>query len=259
MCELLGLSSKDRLTANQILRLFFANGDEHPHGWGLALFLPDGSQTIEKEPVTATKSGYLKARLSADIHVAGLIGHIRLATMGMLDYVNCHPFALTDARGRQWTIAHNGTIFDCPALSKYVGRQQGATDSERVALYLVDEINHELANRGRELSFNERFAVLERVIRTLTRKNNKVNLLFYDGDYLYAHANYRDSLHYLEEDGHVWISTRPLTSASWKDLPFRRLCAFKDGDLIREGSDHGGEYFVNQNDLNMIYMSYSSL
>ena len=65
MCELLGLSAQKKLTANQILRLFYSHGEEHPHGWGLALFRPDGSPVIEKEPLKSTDSRYLKARLDA--------------------------------------------------------------------------------------------------------------------------------------------------------------------------------------------------
>lgn len=259
MCELLGLSARQKLSANQILRLFYSHGEEHPHGWGLALFRPDGSPVIEKEPLKSTDSRYLKARLDADILADNLIGHIRLATMGTLDYVNCHPFALKDLGGRNWTVAHNGTIFDFPALNRYVNQQAGATDSERVALYLVDEINREMAQCGRGLDFEERFAVLERAVRALTRGNNKVNLLVYDGEHLYAHTNYKDSLHLLRSEGVAWLSTRPLTDENWEDLPFCRLCAFRAGELVKEGADHGGEYVVRQRDLDLIMMTYSNL
>lgn len=259
MCELLGLTAGKKLTANEILRIFYSNGDEHPHGWGLALFGCDGSPLIEKEPVRSTDSHYLKARLDSDIQADNLIGHIRLATMGMLDYVNCHPFALKDIRGRNWTIAHNGTIFDFPLLNRYMNVQKGATDSERVALYLVDEVNHETVRRGHELDFEERFSVLERAVRELTRGNNKVNLLVYDGKYLFAHTNYRDSLHVLYGEGFAWISTRPLTDEDWEDLPLCRLCAFRTGSLEKKGVDHGGEYVVRQRDLDLIMMTYSNL
>ena len=259
MCELLGLSARRALKANDILRIFYSHGEEHPHGWGLALFRDDGSAMVEKEPVKSTSSSYLKTRLSDDIVTDKLIGHIRLATMGTLDYVNCHPFALTDISGRHWTVAHNGTIFDCPLLARYIKVQKGRTDSERVALFLVDSINAEIALKGRPLSADERFEVIEKAIVTLTRKNNKVNLLVFDGEFLYAHTNYANSLNFLEGEDFTWISTRPLTDDGWKLLPFRRLCAFKDGRLAREGGDHGGEYFVNQHDLDMIYMTYSNL
>ena len=259
MCELLGLSAREKLTANKILRIFYLHGEEHPHGWGLALFRSDGSPVVEKEPLKSTDSRYLKARLDANIEADNLIGHIRLATMGMLDYVNCHPFAFKDIRGRNWTLAHNGTIFDFPLLNRYTKAQAGATDSERVAFYLVDEINRETTHRGRELDFEERFVVLERVVRDLTRGNNKVNLLVYDGEYLFAHTNYNDSLHMLRGKGTVWISTRPLTDETWENVPFCRLCAFRAGELVKKGVDHGGEYVVRQRDLDQILMTYSHL
>ena len=259
MCELLGLSARERLTTNKILRLFYSHGDEHPHGWGLSLFRPDGSALIEKEPVKSTASQYLRARLDAEIRTDNLIGHIRLATMGTLDYVNCHPFSLVDLQGRYWTVAHNGTIFDFPPLNRFVSVQNGATDSERVALYLVDEINRETTLRGQPLDFEARFGVLQRAVRALTRGNNKVNLLVYDGVYLFVHANYRDSLHVLRGEGFAWISTRPLTDEAWEDVPLRRLCAFRAGELVKVGADHGGEYVVRQQDLDQILMTYSHL
>ena len=259
MCELLGLSAREKLTANKILRIFYSHGEEHPHGWGLALFRSDGSPVVEKEPIKSTASHYLKARLDANIQADNLIGHIRLATMGMLDYENCHPFAFKDIRGRNWTIAHNGTIFDCPSLNRYVKVQNGATDSERVALYLVDEINRETTRLGHDLGFEERFAVLERVVCDLTRQNNKVNLLVYDGAFLFVHTNYKNSLHVLRDEGVAWISTHPLTDESWEEVPFCRLCAFHDGELVKTGVDHGGEYVVRQQDLDQILMTYSHL
>ena len=49
--------------------------------------------------------------------------HIRLATVGSRDYENCHPFVREDNYGRHWTLIHNGTMFDCPQLSRYIPLQ----------------------------------------------------------------------------------------------------------------------------------------
>ena len=99
MCEMLGISAKRRLSANEILRAFFAHAEQHPHGWGLATFPDGGAPVIDKEPICATGSAYLKRRLDAPIEERTLIAHIRFATVGHLEYANCHPFSAADNRG----------------------------------------------------------------------------------------------------------------------------------------------------------------
>ena len=63
MCELFGLSSRDKIEVNEYLRAFFRHSEQHPHGWGLAQFFGNAVQ-IEKEPVAAVESQYLNTRLS---------------------------------------------------------------------------------------------------------------------------------------------------------------------------------------------------
>ena len=169
MCEMLGISAKRRLSANGILRTFFSHAEQHPHGWGLATF-PDGeAPAIEKEPICATGSTYLKGLLEMPIEERTLIAHIRLATVGHLEYENCHPFTATDNRGRIWTLAHNGTIFNSPELNDYISIQYGDTDSERVLLHLIDRIDREQIRLGRSLDEEERFGILAAVIAELSK------------------------------------------------------------------------------------------
>jgi glutamine amidotransferase len=60
MCEIFGGSFRDEYYLNDYLNVFYSHSDNHPHGWGLACF--EGKDAfIEKEPVQATKSKYLKA------------------------------------------------------------------------------------------------------------------------------------------------------------------------------------------------------
>lgn len=59
-----------------------------------------------------------------------MIAHIRLATRGTMDYENTHPFVMRDNSDRTWTLAHNGTIFECEALNPFVSSQQGQTARE---------------------------------------------------------------------------------------------------------------------------------
>lgn len=127
---------------------FAGHSVDHPNGWGIAIFC--GKEVnIEKEPVAAYKSSYLKERLRTPLRASNMMAHIRFATRGHMAYENCHPFIKHDQTGRAWTFMHNGTIFSCPLLSKYLYAQSGQTDSERILLYMIDQINAETEKQGR--------------------------------------------------------------------------------------------------------------
>ena len=238
MCELLGISSAQKVDCNDLLNTFFSHASEHPDGWGLARFYGN-SVSLEKEPVSALESVYLKNRLTDGIREDVLIAHIRKASVGNLSYRNSHPFARRDASGRLWTLAHNGTIFESPELAPYAQIQSGSTDSERILYDLVDRIN--ASGTPGALSAAERFSVVEDVVHTIT-PNNMVNLLIYDGELLYTHANRKDSLHLLRREESVVISSKPLTQADWEPAPLNTLLAFRHGKPAFTGKAHGNEY-----------------
>ena len=270
MCEMLGLSARRRRKANATLREFFAHAERHPHGWGLARF-PDtvGSRVprdraapiaplIDKEPRKATASEHLRHMLDGPIDDPTILAHIRFATVGTMEYANCHPFTSTDNSGRVWTLAHNGTIFNGPELNDYIGIQYGDTDSERILLHLIDRIDREQIRLGRSLDEEERFGTLAAVVAELS-KGNKLNLLIYDGEVLYAHCNFRGSLHFRKEADAVTFSTRPLSGEKWEEAPFTSLVAAKDGEIIRTSPPHGNEYIHNPEDYRLVYMNFARL
>lgn len=258
MCEMLGVSSRERRRLNELLREFYSHADAHPHGWGLALFPAGGAPSVEKEAVCATKSECLEKLLSVPIEERLAIAHIRLATIGHIEYANCHPFTAIDNRGRIWTLAHNGTIFSGAELNPYLGLQYGETDSERVLLRIVDRVDREQARLGRALDDEERFDVLLAAVSDLA-KGNKLNLLVSDGEFVYAHCNFKGSLHVRREPGSVTFSTRPLSGEGWEALPFTSLVAAKDGEIVRTSPPHGNEYVYNPNDYRMLYVDFARL
>ena len=154
MCELFGLSALNKYEANEYLHSFYAHSTHHPHGWGLACIGRNGA-LIEKESIPAYKSNYLKERLSQPIEARIMLAHIRYATIGNVEYKNCHPFTGKDNTGRRWTLIHNGTIFDYAPLNSYIQKQIGDTDSERVFLYLIDRLNAAQEKKGSRLFFEE--------------------------------------------------------------------------------------------------------
>lgn len=257
MCELFGACSKNGILLNQYLNIFFKRSDKHPHGWGLAC-LQGREAEIDKEAVQASKSDYLKERLSQPIFERCALAHIRYATIGNIGYQNCHPYSRRDESGRCWTLIHNGTIFDFPSLDKFVHVQTGETDSERILLYFIEEINiRERANRSL-LSAEERFQLIDSIITKMS-KGNKLNLLLYDGELLYVHTNYRNSLYFLEKDDGFLFSTVPLSEEDWKPVTFTTLLAYQNGVLQYQGTDHGNEYMDKEENLKFLYQIFSDL
>ena len=257
MCELFGLSSVNKINVTGLLKEFFSHGTEHPNGWGLAFFYKDGV-SLEKQPENSVKSLYLKHRLGSCIVADKMIAHIRLATKGCMEYDNTHPFVLRDNYDRAWTFAHNGTIFECDALNRYVKLQRGSTDSERILLYIIENVNRAQDEAKRPLNKEERFSLMDRIVCRIA-EGNKLNLVFYDGELLYAHTNLKDSLHMLRLEDTAIISTRPLDGRNWEKLPLNTLTAFENGKLIFTGTDHGHEFFETEEIMKLLFLDYSFL
>lgn len=257
MCELFGVSARNRTVVNGFLKEFFSHSVKHANGWGMAIFY-ENSVSLEKEPVQAIKSSYLKERLQQKIAVRNMIAHIRLATVGDMEYVNCHPFVLRDRFDRCWTLAHNGTVFDYPKHHPYLHQQEGRTDSERILYFLVDQVNLRQAELGRALTREERFALLDVWIRDMAQ-GNKLNLLIYDGEVLYVHTNYKNSLFYSQREDALLFATTPLDDGRWNAHPFTTLCAYREGRKLFQGKNHGREYRDNDKDMHMMFADYAAL
>lgn len=69
-----------------------------------------------------------------------------------------------------------------------------------------------------------------------------VNLLIFDGELLYTHANRKDSLHLSGREGSVVISSKPLRQTGWEPAPLNTLLAFRHGEQAFTGKNHGNEY-----------------
>ncbi len=257
MCELFGVSTRVPIEVNELLKEFFSHSTEHPNGWGIATFHGNAA-SLEKEPVPAFRSSYLKTRLSHPLKTDGMIAHIRLATVGSTDYENCHPFVQRDSRQRCWTLAHNGTMFHCPVLDPYQYVQEGRTDSERILCCLIDRLEQAAAGAGRELTAEERFRLLDRFVCEAA-PGNKMNFLLYDGELLYVHTNYANSLYVAQLPEGALFATTPLGRYRWAPVPFTTLCAYKAGQPVYSGTNHGSEYIDNEADTHFLFLDYSAL
>ena len=236
---------------NQCLKCFYNHSEDHPHGWGLANMNPN-ELIIDKEPIKATCSKHLKDILSNPVVGKNVFAHIRLATVGEIISPNCHPFTHTDDNNRCWMLIHNGTIFDYPELDKYRDLEIGDTDSERILLYIIDKVNDFEAKKQAPSTIKERFNLLNEIIADLS-KNNKLNLMIFDGDLTYIHSNMRDSLYYLKNDDGFLVASTPITDDNnWKPVEMNKLFGLIDGNIIFESTEHQNEFIQTEEQKNAI-------
>lgn len=250
MCELFGASLNRSMDLREYLKIFYSHSVRHPHGWGL-MREEQGHYHVIKEPVCATGSRMLHRVVEQTTPQKALLAHIRLATIGSRKQENSHPFTAQDSSGRQWTLIHNGTIYSSGTLSRYLECQQGETDSERVFLYFMDLLKEEIERNG-VLDAKQRFAVFERLVAELSARN-KLNLLIFDGEYLYAHTNMKDTLHYKEMEQGILISTEPLNEEKWEKMPMCRAFAYRDGVRVFEGEEATEEFVPTLDYINAYY------
>lgn len=116
--------------------------NQHPDGWGVAFYV-DGSPHVTRSPMTAV-SDSLFHRVSGVVAAETVLAHVRQATQGKNNVLNCHPFQY----GR-WVGAHNGDIPNleakrgklleeiAPRLRRFV---LGDTDSELIFFQFLSEL-----------------------------------------------------------------------------------------------------------------------
>ena len=243
MCEIFCFNSNTPKQINKCLECFYNHSENHPHGWGLADMQSD-EFVIEKEPIKAACSQHLKNILSNPVVSKNVFAHIRLATMGEIISPNCHPFIELDDNNRSWMLIHNGTIFDYPPLDKYMNIGNGDTDSERILLYIIDQVNDFENKKGAPSTIKERFNLLTGIVEDMS-KGNKVNLMIYDGDLTYIHSNMRETLYYLKnEEGFLVASTPVNDEEGWLEVELNKLFGLIDGNIIFESEEHPNEFIL---------------
>lgn len=257
MCDILGVNAKRKIKMNGLLGTFFSHSEEHRNGWGLAL-LDEELFSIDREPRKAIDSLYLKGKLNGNIETSRCIAHIRKATIGEVNENNTHPFSVCDDSGRRWILAHNGTIFDSEVLAPYQYTQVGTTDSERILLYIVDQINNGYRNGCHKLNKDERIHTVEEAIKAIV-PGNKVNLIVYDGDLFYVHKNEPGTLYEKDCEGGVMFATVPLEPVGWHEFAQNQLMVYRDGELVCAGEKHDNTYIHNEEKMKLLYFAYSGL
>lgn len=90
-------------------------------------------------------------------------------------------------------------------------------------------------------------------------KGNKLNLILYDGEFMYVHTNYANSLYLLNKGDCALFSTQPLSPENWQNVPFTTLVVYKWGKQVFTGTNHNNEYIENEENLKYLYQIFSNL
>ncbi|MDP3277545.1 MAG: class II glutamine amidotransferase [Deltaproteobacteria bacterium] len=226
MCRMVAALSVSPRTMGSALveapRSLFALSSEHPHGWGVGQH--DGQQwRCQLGLHTAHADSAYRHACEGETHA--WIAHVRLATVGVINLENTHPFV----RGR-WCFAHNGTIKDQDFLlantsAARLTQRSGTTDSELFLSYLLSHLDHEgMANQAPD-------AAIERVLlRALDAAISRpefgaINFMLSDGETLFVHRFGR-SLSFRADESQFVAASEP-----WSDTdPWHTL---DDGALLR--------------------------
>lgn len=242
MCELYAVNSRDLVNIKPNCDLFYQHSIDHPDGWGLAFWQKDAA-IVYRSPLTALEDTKYCAYLQQDLWCNSALVHIRLATVGVMSSINCHPFRHTDLSGCVWTFMHNGTAFQDKMLEPYKHLRRGDTDSEAILYFLLDAVNQGIIEKGAPLTKEERIPIIENRITQLV-EGNKMNLLFYDTEQMYVHTNMKKTLFYAQEGNTCSFMTVPVNDRQpWQQLPLNRLMVYRKGIRVYEGKDHGKEFF----------------
>jgi len=107
MCRLYAFRSSLRSAVHRSLlaaeNALAHQSKEHPDGWGIGYYVDDYPH-LYRNPSQALEDGLFR-ELGSVVAAYTLLGHIRKASVGQVNLLNCHPFQFGN-----WLFAHNGEI-----------------------------------------------------------------------------------------------------------------------------------------------------
>ena len=222
MCRVFGcvagepVSIREELleVANPIIR----QSEDHDSGWGMAVY----RRAEGEEPllVRFPEPAFADAEFHDATSLRGRIFnvHVRRATMGGLALENSHPFALGN-----YSFSHNGTILHFPRLLEPgVKPPRGQTDSEHFFNFLM-----------RDLDPGDVPGSLRRaLVHTIELSPfSGLNVLFSDGERLYAYRLGVFELHWLARPGQLLVASERITRERWHSVQQDVLLTLDPEDL----------------------------
>ena len=193
--------------------------EEHDSGWGMAVYERAGGG--EPTLVRFAEAAHADDEFVRATELRGRIFnvHVRRATMGELRLENTHPFCLGN-----YTLGHNGTIVRYPRLLQpEMRRPEGDTDSE----HLFNRLMHDFDPA-------DPVGSLRAVMRTAVESSpfSGLNVLFSDGDKLFAYRLGLFELHWLARPGQLLVASERVTDEpGWHSVQQDVLLTLDPNDL----------------------------
>jgi predicted glutamine amidotransferase len=185
---------------NPIIR----QSEDHDSGWGMAVYERPGSDVnLLRFPEAAYNDGSFVGATAMRGRIFNV--HVRRATMGGLSLVNTHPFCLGT-----YSLCHNGTIVRYPLLLEPgVPRPIGDTDSEHFFNLLMSQYDPA-----------QPVECLRRAVRITVERSpfSGLNILFSDGERLFAYRLGRFDLHWLNRPGQLLVASEKVTDERWHSV-----------------------------------------
>jgi predicted glutamine amidotransferase len=192
--------------------------EDHDSGWGMAVY--ERADGREPKLVRFPQAAYTDGDFLEATSMRGRIfnTHVRRATMGDLRPENTHPFCLCN-----YTLGHNGTIVRYPRLLEPgMRRPAGETDSEHLFSLLMDGYDPAAPAES-----------LRRAIGRAVECSpfSGLNLLFSDGERLFAYRLGLFELHWLARPGQLLVATEVVTDEPWHSVQQDVLLTLDPEDL----------------------------
>jgi predicted glutamine amidotransferase len=193
--------------------------EEHDSGWGMAVY--ERAEGAEPKVVRFPEAAHMDGDFRQASELRGRIFnvHVRRATMGSLCPENTHPFCLGS-----YTLGHNGTIVRYPRLLKPGMRTPaGDTDSEHLFNLLMHDFDD-----------GDPVACLRETIRRAVECSpfSGLNILFSDGERLFAYRLGLFELHWLARPGQLLVASEQVTDEpGWHSVQQDVLLTLDPNDL----------------------------
>ncbi|HEV7846589.1 MAG TPA: class II glutamine amidotransferase [Thermoleophilaceae bacterium] len=223
MCRVFGCVAAEPVSIRRELleadNPLIRQSEEHDSGWGMAVYeRPEGAEPqLVKFPEAAHEDDEFMA--ATDLRGRIFNVHVRRATMGELSLENTHPFCLGS-----YTLGHNGTILRYPRLLEPgMRRPHGHTDSEHLFNLLMHDFDPA-----------DPVACLRETMRRAIECSpvSGLNVLFSDGERLFAYRLGLFELHWLARPGQLLVASERVTGEpGWHSVQQDVLLTLDPNDL----------------------------
>jgi predicted glutamine amidotransferase len=209
MCRVLGCVASEPVSIRHELleaeNPLIRQSRDHDSGWGIAVYerAEGRAPDCTRFPNAAHVDGAFERATERPGRIIN--AHVRRATMGGLTEENTHPFCLDSC-----SLGHNGTILRYPRLLEpSVAEPRGETDSEALFNLLMS-----LYDRGDPVNS------LRRAISAAVARSpfSGLNVLFSDGERLYAYRLGLFELHWLARPGQLLVASEKVTDEPWHSV-----------------------------------------